>query len=393
MNKKIITATICFGVYGTYAQVGIGTLNPNESTQLEVVALNKGVLLPRVALLNTLDTHTVKGAKNGTYENSLLVFNKTNNEAIKPGYYYWVDDRWNRIINQNDLEKIDTNTKNASLQIVNEDLVLTDTEGNKVFMALKDLNVITTLTNNKNGSYTYTSENNTSTIIKVIDDVQEYFQQIVNNPNVKNILESIVRNTQNVVKYDGNNFEYIDGLGNVQTINLPSYIQKNQKTASLINGENTTVVAKVDLLDPNNTTWNVNVPVAKGAEKGNSSTLGVVKEKPDNPAINIGSTGELLLNLETVNNVKIIDDNYTVTLDDVILLGNAINSTINITLPNAQGNKGKRIIIKKEDDNEDTYVNVLGQIKGITQQLYTAIPYSGWEFVSDGQEWKIINKF
>ena len=387
MNKKIITATFCFVLYGAYGQVGIGTLNPDASAQLEVVALDKGVLLPRVALLNTLDIYTVKGAKNGTYENSLLVFNITNNKQIEPGYYYWFNDKWNRIINQKDLEKIDTNTKNSSLQIINENLVLTDTEGDTVSVPLIDLNIVTTLTNNKDGTYTYKSENSTSTIIDVVNDVKNNFQQIVNHPNVKNILETIVKNTANIVKYDGQNLQYIDEFGIVNIMDLTSYIQKNQKTISLTNGENTTVNAVVDVTNGNHTVWNVDVPIAKGA------ALGVVKEKVETPFINISTTGELLLNLETLNDVKIIDTDYVATLKDAILLVNAIRSTVNITLPNAKGNKGKRIIIKKEDDNEDTYINVLGEIKGITNVLYTAIPYSGWEFVSNGIEWKIINKF
>ena len=64
-----------------------------------------------------------------------------------------------------------------------------------------------------------------------------------------------------------------------------------------------------------------------------------------------------------------------------------------IALPTADAtNKGKKYTIKKQDNNEDYYVTVTGNIDGLTE-LYTALPYSGWDLVSDGTKWTITNKF
>ncbi len=77
----------------TYGQVGVGTQTPNESAQLDVVAGDKGVLLPRVQLTGKNDLATIS---NGNIE-SLLVFNTATTSDLAPGYYYWHNNTWNRI--------------------------------------------------------------------------------------------------------------------------------------------------------------------------------------------------------------------------------------------------------------------------------------------------------
>lgn len=379
--------------FGSYSQVGIGTLTPDKSATLDVVAENKGILIPRVGLQNIFDSVTVSGSVDGRYQNSLLVFNTSSNTEIAPGYYYWFDDRWNRFLNQEDILQLAPSVTVVSLTVNEGNLILEDSEGNVTMIPIIDLNIITTLVDNEDGTYTYTSESGVETIIDVPSDVQNNFQQIVNNTNVKNILENIILNTKNVVKYDGSNFSYIDVEGNTQVVNMQQIVQNFQTTTTLENGENTQVVSNVDATNPNNTIWKVNVNTARGAQNNSASTLGVVKEKAENPLITISQSGELQLNLETINHIKEINSNYNVLSNDAILLGDASSNNVNITLPDAQNNKGKRLIIKKDDSNEDFYITVLGTIHGVQNSLYTALPYSGWEFVSDGAQWRIINKF
>lgn len=75
------------------AQVGIGTPQPNPSSQLEVVANNRGVLLPNVKLTSSTDQQTI--TKGNVV--SLLVYNTAAVADIKPGYYYWDGAKWNRL--------------------------------------------------------------------------------------------------------------------------------------------------------------------------------------------------------------------------------------------------------------------------------------------------------
>lgn len=267
--KKILLL-IAGGLFSTVinAQVGIGTLSPNKSAQLEIAAKDKGILIPRIPLKSITDAVTIS---NGNVE-SLLVFNTNPSNSLSRGYYYWLDNRWNRIINETDL----------------------------------------------------------STVLK---------------------------------------------------------------TVGLVDGTNTTVESSIDPTDPTKTNWKVNVATAKGAQGSNPSVLGVVKEAAVNPSVVISQDGELAVSFETMHAIKQVNQDYSAKLADVVLFGDASASNITIALPNPVNNKGKKFTIKKYDDNESNFVSVTGQIEGVPGGLYTALPYSGWNLVSDGTIWKIVEKF
>ena len=80
------------------SQVGIGTLYPDASAQLDLVSEDKGVLLPRVALNSLTDTLTIT---NGNVV-SLMVYNTTNSNDLVPGYYYWDGKVWQRFLIKED---------------------------------------------------------------------------------------------------------------------------------------------------------------------------------------------------------------------------------------------------------------------------------------------------
>ena len=180
-----------------------------------------------------------------------------------------------------------------------------------------------------------------------------------------------------------------NAAGELEWATIEDIVQGVQKTVTIIDGMNTTVDANVS---GNNTEYKVNVATAKGADGTTAANLGVVKEAMVNPSVSVSQAGELSVNLESLNAIKEVNVSYNAILDDAILLGNANTGDITITLPDAVGNKGKKFTIKKQDSNEDYYVNVVGSINGLSQ-LYTALPHSGWELVSDGTTWKITNKF
>lgn len=52
MKRKLLTAAFFIGAWGAYSQVGIGTLDPSKSSQLDVSSTNKGILIPRVRLVS-----------------------------------------------------------------------------------------------------------------------------------------------------------------------------------------------------------------------------------------------------------------------------------------------------------------------------------------------------
>src|SRR5699024_7697801 len=96
--KKLLQTALFFGLLFYFSQlhahVGIGTDMPNASAQLEIVASNRGVLIPQVALESEIDQSTVSA---GNVE-SLLIWNTSTNKDMIPGYYYWYNNRWQRLV-------------------------------------------------------------------------------------------------------------------------------------------------------------------------------------------------------------------------------------------------------------------------------------------------------
>lgn len=136
MKKKLLILLFGFGA-ATYAQVGVGTLVPNASTILDVVANNKGVMISRVPLKGTNDSTTIS---NGNVE-SLLVYNTQLIADVQPGYYYWLNNKWNRLVNTDDvtnallISSIVTKTSNYNA-LATDETILVDATSNAVTVTL-----------------------------------------------------------------------------------------------------------------------------------------------------------------------------------------------------------------------------------------------------------------
>jgi len=74
------------------AQVGIGTLTPDASAQLEILSTSKGLLVPRLTLLqrNAITTPA----------NGLLVYQTDNT----PGFYFYNSSQWQRLANNTEIQ-------------------------------------------------------------------------------------------------------------------------------------------------------------------------------------------------------------------------------------------------------------------------------------------------
>ncbi|WP_337966151.1 hypothetical protein [uncultured Flavobacterium sp.] len=94
MKNKLLPLFVVLGLgsFSAYSQVGIGTNNPDPSAQLHIQAANRGVLIPNVKLTST----TVAAPINNPAQ-SLLVFNTETVSDVTPGYYYWYNNKWNRM--------------------------------------------------------------------------------------------------------------------------------------------------------------------------------------------------------------------------------------------------------------------------------------------------------
>lgn|SRR5690625_2748149 len=82
-----------------YAQMEVGTDMPDPAAELEVKSNNRGLLIPRISLTSTTDETTITA---GNVE-ILLVYNTSFNENLSPGFYYWYNNMWKRLKDENNL--------------------------------------------------------------------------------------------------------------------------------------------------------------------------------------------------------------------------------------------------------------------------------------------------
>lgn len=106
-KTRLLVALLClFSICG-YTQVGIGTTTPDPSAMLDVVSTSKGVLVPRVALINPDSAAPVSGAATGVLVYNTATAGTAPNNVI-PGFYYWTGTRWfpvvNRAVNPGDMQ-------------------------------------------------------------------------------------------------------------------------------------------------------------------------------------------------------------------------------------------------------------------------------------------------
>jgi len=95
---NLVFLIFVFNINPLFCQVAINASGnpPVSSAALDVDFSNKGVIFPRVALTSATDNTTVASPVNG-----LLVYNTavsgSGQSAVYPGYYYWYNNRWNRL--------------------------------------------------------------------------------------------------------------------------------------------------------------------------------------------------------------------------------------------------------------------------------------------------------
>lgn len=90
MRNIIILITV-FLSNALFAQVGVGTTNPDISSIMELQSNNRGFLLPRVSLTSTTDVTTIPNPAEG-----LMIYNLDSNCDLPPGLYVFDGSFWRR---------------------------------------------------------------------------------------------------------------------------------------------------------------------------------------------------------------------------------------------------------------------------------------------------------
>ncbi len=101
-------------IFPVYSQVGIGTISPNPSSQLEVQSNNKGILFPKIMLNSVIDT-SLDGVN--TAATGLIIYNK--NASVSGGdgvgYYYFNGTIWEKIAVTGSVQDADWYIENSTL--------------------------------------------------------------------------------------------------------------------------------------------------------------------------------------------------------------------------------------------------------------------------------------
>jgi len=299
MRNIILTLTLALSGLSAIAQTGIGTPNPNPSTQLHIEAADKGVLIPQVALESLTDATSIDGGN----VNSLLVFNPTDANGVAPGYYYWFETEWKRLMPQGDSYanvKYDgtdffyINDLGVETKISLEDLVqnaetntfvrkaeaLYDTDGKvtspTVYYYFSEKAIKDWLAADAANTVISNMPNDASGVIaiEVADDVAANFEHILNQTityqgddiSIEQIIMNISAEVDGNVTYKevGGEmvFQYFNGTEYV-TINLEEWLSNNQLTYEVAGADGyVNVTPLVDANNPKHTTYEVEVKAA-----------------------------------------------------------------------------------------------------------------------------------
>lgn len=95
MRKLLPVLLLFFGI-SIFAQVGIGTTTPDSSSELHIESTNRGLLIPRVALVDVSNGLTPINSP----ITSLLVYNTnaTVTGGTGLGYYFWNGTQWEKLV-------------------------------------------------------------------------------------------------------------------------------------------------------------------------------------------------------------------------------------------------------------------------------------------------------
>ncbi|WP_395057519.1 hypothetical protein [Flavobacterium sp.] len=89
---KFLFCFLFLCITNLYAQVGINTTSPNESSMLDVFSANKGLLLPRVPLVATTNFSPLLSHVAG-----MTIYNTATAGDVTPGSYYNNGTKWIRV--------------------------------------------------------------------------------------------------------------------------------------------------------------------------------------------------------------------------------------------------------------------------------------------------------
>src|SRR5690606_6090534 len=370
--KRILFSLIFLSMaFIANGQVGIGTSSPNPSSQLHIVSDDRGILIPQVALTSTTDTFTIT---NGNVE-SLLVYNTNTQNDVFPGYYYWSNNRWNRIVSPSDGTGQMTLSGDI-LDYINLDGTLTSIDLGGIALSNQ---AITELVDNGDGTITYINELGLPTIINLATGSTglSAYQIAVNNGFVGTEVEWLA-SLQGINGVDGANG--IDGLSAYQiAVNNGFSGTEAQWLASLqgangVDGLSAYQIAVNNGFTGTETQWLVSLQGANGAD-GVAGQDGVDGLSAYQIAVNNGFSGteaEWLASLQGSDaNITLVDGANTTV--ESVGSGTGTEWKVNVATANAT----TLGVVKEAGANPTVSVDSQGALSVNLENLYDIKEISG----------------
>ncbi|WP_353119681.1 hypothetical protein [Myroides odoratus] len=320
---------LALGTQQAHAQQGFGTDKPAKSAAVDIQSSKRGLLIPRVDLVSTVNGTTPIN----TPEQSLMVYNQATTakgaDDVTPGYYYWDTNRWVRFAQQGDITAINlggdvTGPTNATIvgaiqgvavsdvnPTANQVLTFDATEGKWKAVSLTETNLTSskgitgtgiTVGGETNGANSTLKEVSlaitpgTANQVMVTDATGKFTTWVdqstiapatthtigkVENTNGNTLISTVngVEATTDIIANVSNtitNNTVLNTTVNGQTgqLDLGPVIQAGQKISTVVDGVNTTVTSTVDPSSANTTVYQVNV--SKDAIQGEQKTTTVV---------------------------------------------------------------------------------------------------------------------
>ncbi len=352
MKATILTTVFLLISLGLFAQVSVNTdgADPDGSAMLDVKSTDKGVLVPRVALVSTSNPIS------GTKPEGLLVWN-TSTAGIysEPGFYYWNGSEWIKISGSGDVSSMikdaDNNTKIQVEETANDDIIRFDMAGTEFFrMDNGRLEVLNTgqsvfigdgaganddFTDNQNAAVGYSAlYTNTTGDYNVANGASALYSNTTGMGNVANGASALLSNSSG-------NFNVANGFGALYTNTSGENNVANGYMALFSNTGSHNVANGASALN-SNTTGASNVANGFEALKlttgdGNVATGAKALESNTTGSYNTAIGYSANVSAGNLTNATAIGANATVSQSNSLVLGNnAANVGIGISAPTAK---------------------------------------------------------
>ena len=362
-------------------KLGDGSVSSSYKAQrsalLELESSARGLLHARIALISTslaapLTEHVA----------GMMVYNTAQQNDVVPGIYYSDGTQWVLARGGEQLE-VSYNSSTHVLTLIQPGGVIESIDLRAIVQSISLQQTITELRKQGGGRFTYYSEDQyledgitlkadaVGVDIDIPGEVVQQFGTILNDNTVQNLLLEFIQNQISHVQFDGEQFTYIDASGVKRYLKVVDMVQSTQLLTHVQGVGPVSVIATTNASDSRQTDYTVDVDFSKL-----NPILTTITDIP---------------NLQEAFRLQGMDITYAA---EISVVANAQGGKIEVTLPQAADNRGRKVTVKKFDVTGNLVivkatngerVEGLSQITGFT-------PYQGWVFQSNGAEWVIVSR-